>query len=153
MRVIELPGEPPLVLEHLVLDLNGTLTNHGELLPGVAERLSTLARDLHLHLLTADTFGTADAVGSVLDLPVARVSSGAEKQEYVAALGPDATAAIGNGRNDVAMLEAVALAIAIIGPEGSAFAAVAAADIVCRSITEALDLVIDERMLGSTLRR
>jgi soluble P-type ATPase len=49
----------------------------------------------------------------------------------VAALGADSTAAIGNGRNDAAMLRVARIGIAIVGPEGSASAAIAAADVVC----------------------
>jgi soluble P-type ATPase len=67
-------------------------------------------------------------------------------------LGPPACAAVGNGLNDVPMLEAAALAIAVTGPEGASAPALAAADIVCRSIVEALDLLLDERALVATMR-
>jgi soluble P-type ATPase len=50
------------------------------------------------------------------------------------------------------MLEAAALAIAIVGPDGASAHAVAAADIVCASIVQALDLLLDERALIATLR-
>jgi soluble P-type ATPase len=60
--------------------------------------------------------------------------------------------AIGNGRNDVAMLEAAALGIAVLGPEGTAGGAVAAADVVARSVQEALALLTEPRALTATLR-
>lgn len=44
------------------------------------------------------------------------------------------------------------LGIAIIDPEGAAGGTVRAANIVCRSVTDALDLLIDERLLIATLR-
>ncbi len=68
-------------------------------------------------------------------------------------LGPERCVAIGNGANDAAMLEAAALGIAVVGPEGAAASAVGNADVVCTSITDALDLLLDERALIATLRR
>jgi soluble P-type ATPase len=50
------------------------------------------------------------------------------------------------------MLGHVALGIAVIGAEGASAATVARADIVCRSIVEALDLLADPRTIAATLR-
>ena len=152
MRTIEIPGEASLRLEYLVLDVNGTLTARGELIDGVAERLEGLAGDLALHLLTADTFGIASALGGRLGVPVTLIRSGEDKAAYVQTLGAGITVAIGNGRNDAAMLQAARLGIAIIGPEGAAAATLLAADLIFRSVTEALDLLLDDRSLIATLR-
>ena len=153
MRVIELPGQPVMVLRDLVLDLNGTLTNRGALIPGVAERLALLKSDLKFSLLTADTLGMAEAAAGELGVAVTRVTDGAEKAAIVERLGADGVVAIGNGRNDVAMLQAARLGIAVIGPEGAAAGTLVAADVICRSITDALDLLVDERLLIATLRQ
>jgi soluble P-type ATPase len=149
---IEIPGRPLLEIEHVLLDLNGTLTNRGGLIDGVAERLSRIERQLNLHALSADTFGTLDELANALHISGHRISSGAEKREFLQALGPQRCAAIGNGTNDVSMLSAAALGIAVIGPEGASMAALTAADVVCRSILEALDLLLDERAIVATLR-
>jgi len=42
-----------------VLDFNGTLAADGMLLPGVKDQLERLSGVLRLHVLTADTFGSA----------------------------------------------------------------------------------------------
>jgi P-type E1-E2 ATPase len=152
MRIIEIPGGDPMRLDHLVLDLNGTLSDRGVLLPGVAERIDLLAPDLQVHLVTADTFGSAAELAKGLALSVTVIHSGDEKATFVRKLDAEATAAIGNGRNDEAMLSAARLGIAVIGPEGAASDALRAADIVCRSVTDALDLLIDDRLLIATLR-
>lgn len=68
-------------------------------------------------------------------------------------LGPHATAAIGNGLNDVPMLRAAALGIAVIGPEGAGGATLAAADVVVLSIEAALGLLGDPLTLTATLRQ
>jgi soluble P-type ATPase len=149
---IDIPGRPLLEIEHLLLDLNGTLTDRGGLIDGVAERLPRIERQLTLHALCADTFGTLDELASELHISAHRISSGTEKQQFLEALGPQRWAAIGNGTNDASMLRATALGIAVIGPEGASVAALTAADVVCRSILEALDLLLDERAVVATLR-
>ena len=136
-----------------MLDLNGTLTNRGELIDGVAERLARLGAQLEVHVLSADTFGTLPAATAELGARVHTISSGDDKARHVLELGADRCAAIGNGANDVAMLDAAALGIAVVGPEGAAASAVRDADIVCASILDALDLLLDERALVATLRR
>jgi P-type E1-E2 ATPase len=152
MRIIELPGDRTLRLEHVVLDLNGTLSDRGNLIPGVAERIARLATDLEVHLVTADTFGTASGLAERLKVAMTTIATGADKAGLVASLGADATVAIGSGRNDIAMLRAARLGIAVVGPEGAAAEAIQASDIVCRSVTEALDLLLDDRVLIATLR-
>ncbi len=153
MRTYHVPGAATIEIDHVVLDLNGTLSDRGGLIEGVADRLAALARDVELHLVTADTLGTAGQLAAGLPVSVVTISRGSDKADLVRGLGAGRTVAIGNGRNDEAMLRMAELGIAVIGPEGAAGLAVVAADIVCRSIGDALDLLLDDgRTLASTLR-
>jgi len=148
----DVPGREPLALEFLLLDVNGTLTDRGSLIQGVAERLAAIGERLEVRILSADTFGTLETIAIELGARAERVASGADKARVVAELGAARCAVIGNGVNDAAMLEAAALGIAVVGPEGAAGAALRAADVVCASILDALDLLLDERALVATLR-
>jgi soluble P-type ATPase len=156
---------------HLVLDLNGTLALDGVLIDGVAPRVRALARELNAHLLTADAHGTGAQVAKALGIAFHRLPSAprttaseaapseaapleaAQKERFVAALGAAGVIAIGNGNNDMGMLRAASLGIAVLGPEGAARAALEAADIVARDILEALDLLLHPRRIAATLRR
>ncbi len=149
---LDLPGGAPLTLEHLLLDQNGTLSDRGALLDGVESRLLALKERLVPHILSADTFGTLDQVTGRLGVAGQHVLTGADKRRFLEHLGAGNCAAVGNGRNDVEMLRGAALGIAVIGPEGASTAALAAADIACGSILDALDLLLDERALVATLR-
>ena len=142
---VEIPGSGSLELDHLLLDQNGTLSDRGELIAGVGERLVT-------HILTADTFGTLGQLAAELGAEGHRVGTGEDKLSFLEDLGAHRCAAIGNGRNDIAMLRGAALGIAVIGPEGASSEAVAAADVVCQSVLDALGLLLDERVLVATLR-
>jgi soluble P-type ATPase len=153
MLTIDLRGGDSFELESLVLDINGTLTDHGTLVEGVAERLGLLADVLQIHVLTADTYGTAEGLARRLTMATfTTIADGAEKAARVEALGADRVVAIGNGRNDEAMLRAARLGIVVLGTEGAATSTILAADVACATITDALDLLLDERAITATLR-
>ena len=71
---------------------------------------------------------------------------------YVAELGRSNTVCIGNGRNDRLMLQAAALSIAVIGPEGAALDTLHAAAVITPDIRAALDLLLHPLRLAATLR-
>jgi soluble P-type ATPase len=148
-------GEETLEIRHLVLDFNGTLAVDGKLKPGVAELLRELSRRVQVHIVTAGTFGGVE--NEVRDIPcVLTILQGADqtaqKARYVEELGAEATACIGNGRNDRAMLEKSRLGILTIQEEGAATASLLAADIVCGDIVSALRLLLQPLRLTATLR-
>ena len=155
MISIDVPGFHALRLEHLVMDYNGTLAVDGRLLPGVAEVLKDLASRIHIHVITADTFGLVKQ--QLSGLPVAVTITPAENQAeaklgFITELGGTSVVAIGNGRNDRKMLHAAALGIVVIQKEGSAAETLASADVVCLDILDALELLINHRRLVATLR-
>jgi P-type E1-E2 ATPase len=150
--LVPVPGGPDLSLDHLVLDVNGTLTDRGELIDGVADALAALRGELELHVLSADTFGTAQTIASQIGAAFARVPDGEAKRRYVEVVGSARCVAIGNGRNDGLMLQSVALGIAVVGPEGASGRAITAADVVARSIGDALAMLREPKTLTATLR-
>lgn len=152
MLRVYIPGRGELRLEHVVLDLNGTLSDRGALIPDVGWRLQRAGADMRLHLLTADTYRTANAIAAELGATLRLVGGGEDKREYVEQLGAERCVAIGNGANDIAMLKAAGIGIAVLGSEGTSFAAMAAADVVCRSAQEAIDLLLSPLALTATLR-
>jgi soluble P-type ATPase len=151
--LVAVPGRAELRLAHLILDVNGTLTDRGALLAGVPERIDRLRECLDVRLLTADTYGTLPAIVTALGgIPAERVGSGVEKAAVADRLGARSCAAIGNGANDEALLRAVGLGIAVLGREGASARSLAAADIVCGSVLDALDLLLAPEALAATLR-
>ena len=155
MIKIDIPGFRLLQLEHLVLDYNGTLAQDGTLLPGVSAALTELAADISVHVITADTFGVAARELEKLPLVLSIIPLGDQVQaklDYVNALGAETVVAIGNGRNDRKMLQAAAVGIALVQKEGGAAQTIVAADVVCLSIADALDLLRHSKRMVATLR-
>nr|WP_320114101.1 ATPase P [uncultured Desulfuromonas sp.] len=156
MITIDIPGYKTLNLQHLVLDYNGTLACDGQLLSALIPLLQQLAENLTLHVVTADTHGSAAqqlaAVAPRLEV-LEQQDQDLGKQRFIHHLGTDNCVAIGNGYNDHLMLKDATLGLAVVGPEAAATIAVNAADVVCLSCREALELLLRPARLIATLRR
>ncbi len=152
----EVPGMGKYQLEHLVLDVNGTIACDGHLIPGVEEKLSALSGKIHVHLVTADTYGMQAGIDETLGLKsecIGPACQAKQKLEYVRRLGSRSVAAIGNGANDGLMLKEAALGILVIGREGASVEAMQCAGIVVADINHALELLLHPKRVAATLRR
>ena len=150
------PGNDSLTLEHLVLDVNGTIAKDGKLLAGIPERIQKLSEKLKIHILTADTHGKQSEIDSILSIKGLRISPKNEAQQkmnYVLDLGKENTVAIGNGANDSLMIKSAHLGIVVIGNEGAAIETLINSDIVCTNIFDALDLLLNSKRIVATLRK
>jgi P-type E1-E2 ATPase len=156
MITISIPDYKEITLQHLVLDMNGTLALDGKLLPGVKSLIVKLRPMLDIHLITADTHGGGQDAAQELGIRFHKMQpgpGGPQKLTLVRELGPESVVAIGNGANDALMLKEAALGIAVNGREGAAVAAIQAADIYTPSILDALDLLLHIDRIRATLRR
>lgn len=156
MIELSIPGRGDLALEHLVMDVNGTLAVDGILLEGVARRIGVLRSRLGIHLLTADTHGGQAVMDQLLNLQAVRLQPGDEagqKEAYVRQLGAERVAAIGQGANDARMLQAAALGICVQSVEGLAVETLNSADLLLPDIITALDLFDRPLRLIASLRK
>lgn len=154
--VITIPNYRTMQLRHLVLDYNGTIAKDGVLLDEVKALLPALCERYKVHVITADTFGTVAAQLEGFDVQVTVLKSDDhtyEKALYLDKLNVLHCAAVGNGSNDARMLKDARLAIAVLGDEGCSIQALTGADIACKSIGEALELLLNEKRVIATLRR
>ena len=156
MIELTIPGRGDLSLEHLVMDVNGTLAVDGILMDGVARRIANLRDRLTVHLLTADTHGGQAAIDHLLNLQAVRIQRGDEagqKAAYVRQLGAEHVAAIGQGANDASMLAAAALGICVMSIEGLAVEDLNSSDLLMPDILSALDLFDRPLRLIASLRK
>lgn len=155
MIKLEIPGWKKLNIKYLVCDYNGTLACDGKLLPELAEILINISEQVQVFVITADTFGIA--AEQLIDLPVkleilSHDRQAERKVEFVKELGCDDCVCLGNGRNDRLMLQKAALGICLLQKEGAAAETVQAADVVCNSAADAMQLLLHPRRLIATLR-
>lgn len=157
MIKIAIPGykKEELSLQHLILDFNGTLAIDGKLISGVSEKLISLSQKITIHVLTGNTYGTAEE--ELKGLPCKLISLGernqqAAKENYLNTLDSETIISIGNGRNDKMMLLKSAIGIIVLQAEGASANSLTAADIVCHNIFDAFDLLENPNRIKSTLR-
>ena len=154
MLSIKIPGREELILNHLILDYNGTIAEDGEIIEGIRPRLAELAKELSIYVITADTHGTAAKKCEGLPLQVLTFPTtevGRIKAEEAGKM-EGGVITIGNGFNDIQMSDAADLSICVIGREGCCGALLAHSDVVVTSIEDALDLLLKTDRLRATLR-
>lgn len=155
MIITEIPGFGRVNIEHLVSDFTGTLSEDGRLYEGVRQRLISLSKQFSIHILTADTFGTAKKELEGIDCVVhilKDLNHDVQKEEYVKGLAPEKVFALGNGKNDRKMLKTARVGVVICLKEGCSVDAITAADIFVTSPCDALDLIVETRRMKATLR-
>ena len=156
MVQFNIPGVGKYKLEHLVMDVNGTLAVDGQLIEGVAERIASLRGLITVHLLTADTHGRQAALDKRLNLAAVRIKPGSEpkqKADYVRKLDEERCAAIGQGANDAEMVAVARLGICVMSIEGVSKETLLASDLVVPDILSALELLEKPVRIVASLRR
>ena len=154
MIKIQIPGREELVLNHLILDYNGTIAEDGNIIEGIRPRLDVLSKDLSIYVITADTHGTAARKCEGLPLQVLTFPTtevGRIKAEEAQKLS-GGVITIGNGFNDLQMSDVADLSICVMGKEGCCGALLMHTDVVVTSIEDALDLLLIPGRLRATLR-
>lgn len=154
MKIL-IPGRTPLNLEHLVLDYNGTIACDGKIISGVKERLNALSDDLNIHIITADTFGSVKSNTGAINCTIAPLGTDNQdrgKLDFLNTLNAETCVSVGNGFNDHMMTARSAIGIALIQNEGASSKTLLTSDIVCTSIIDALDLLLNPLRLIATLR-
>ena len=153
---IKIPGGEEINIKHIVFDVNGTLALDGTILPEVSSLLIELRERTNIHLLTADTHGKQAEIDQQLGMTATRVKAGKEAEQkaaFLKSLGPDQSAAIGQGANDSLMLKEARIGICVLSDEGTALETLLQADLVTPNINTALSLFIHPSRLVASLRK
>ncbi|MBN2259135.1 MAG: HAD hydrolase family protein [Clostridiales bacterium] len=151
---IEIPFGEKFEIKNLVFDYNGTVAVDGIIIAGFFERLRKYS-DLGIYVITADTYGTVKEQLKSTNIEVTIISKekgSLDKLNFVKSLGSKSVMAFGNGSNDRLMLEEAGLGICIIGNEGASVKTLMSADMVVKSLDEALDLIDNPDKIIAGLR-
>jgi soluble P-type ATPase len=142
-------------IETIVLDMNGTIATDGKITAEIKAKINSLAQKVKIYVLTADTQGTASEEVKGLTVELVKIEEEGSvngKFEFLKTINPEKTVVIGNGNNDQLILKETCLGIGVLGEEGMAVSAMKHADLVVKSIADALDLFMKPKRLMATLR-
>ena len=152
---IDIPGFGQRWIRMAISDYTGTQSFGGVVDSEVKKRLKRLVTLVDLHIVTADSFGTAESelMGIATPYKLRTGKHDIEKADYVSRFD---LVAFGNGNNDRLMLKTVkeggGVAIAVDNGEGCAMDAMRNADLFVVGAANALDLLLDPLRLKATLR-
>lgn len=154
---IKIPWGDKYVIDNVVFDLNGTLANNGKIAETTVNLLKDLAEETNIYILTADTHGTAESLrkkmGDFIKIVVLQSDDHVEeKAKFVHSLGYRETIAIGNGMNDVKMVQEAVLSIGVIGKEGMYAPLIQRVSILVTDIDDAIEMLIHPLKMVATLR-
>jgi P-type E1-E2 ATPase len=156
MIELNIPGRPQVTIRHAVLDFNGTFAEDGILMDHVKDALMELSKLVKLHVVSGDTNGTVKTQCAELPVTISVLqpdNQTEQKRRYVAALLSEGVVAVGNGANDSGMFAEADLAIAVLGPEGLAAAALREADVIVKDPVDGFRLLLKSNRITGTLRQ
>lgn len=155
---LDIPGFGRRVIRTVISDFTGTLSYGGKIAPATKSRLRRLLRLVDLHVITADSYGTAGPqLAGIAEPHMLRSRPhDIEKRAFARRFDLRHVAAFGNGNNDRLMMQAVraggGIAIAVDNGEGCAVDTLRRANIFITGAANALDLLLNPTAAKATLR-
>ncbi len=154
MISIQRPGQEPLEIDIILIDFEGTLASDRRVHPKAKDKINLLSKRVRIYILAKEE---KERVTEVLKRVKAEIvflkeeNTSREKLNLLKQLGAGRTAAIGNGADDVLMVDEAGLGICIIGREGAAGETIQKADLVFPDIVDALDFFLKPLRQKATL--
>ncbi len=154
MILLQRPGSEPLQIESLLIDFEGTLAIDRRVHPKTKDKLNLLSKRLKICVLSKEPKEIVETALRKVEAELVCVKEGESSKEKMVCLerlGPERTVAIGQGMDDVEMIERSAFGICVLGKEGTAAKAIEKADLVVTNIVDALDFLLKPLRQRATL--
>jgi soluble P-type ATPase len=149
-------GQEPLEIDFILLDFEGTLASDRRVHPKAKDRINLLSKRTKIYILTKEEKILMEEVLKKVKAEIIYLMEGEasqQKLDLLRQLGASRTVAIGNGVDDVPMIEEAGLGISVMGKEGTFSEAMKKADVVFMNILDALDFLLKPLRQKATLNR
>ncbi len=156
MISIERPGQESLEIEFILIAFEGTLASDRRVHPKAKDRINLLSKRTKIYILTKEEKILMEEVLKKVKAEIIYLMEGEASQQKLVLLrklGAPQCVAIGNGADDVPMIEEAGLGISVIGKEGTFSEAMKKADLVFMNILDALDFLLKPLRQRATLGR
>jgi len=154
MITIQRPGQSNLETEFILIDFEGTLASDRRVHPKAKDKINLLSKRTKIYILTAEEKEQVEEVLRKVKAEFIYLTQGESSQkklDLLRQLGPNRTVAIGNGADDVSMIEEAGLGICVLGKEGISSETLKKADVVFTNILDALDFLLKPLRQKATL--
>ncbi len=154
---IKIPWGEKYTIENVVFDLNGTLATNGIIAETTGDLLKELAQQAKIYIITADTHNTAEQlkeeIGAFAEIFVLKSDEhDLEKARFVHTLGFRETVTLGNGANDLKMVEEGILSFGVMAGEGVYAPLLSKVDIVVHNVDHAIEMLLNPMKIVATIR-
>ncbi|MBM4338855.1 MAG: hypothetical protein FJ110_04865 [Deltaproteobacteria bacterium] len=154
MIALQRPGQTPLEIEYLLIDYEGVLATDGRVHPKAKDKINLLAKRTSVYILAKTGQVKVEETLRKVKADVIFLTEGQaskEKLDLLRRLGPERTVVIGNGIDDVPILEEAGFSICAIGKEGASGEAIKRAGLIVTNILDALDFLLKPLRQKATL--
>jgi soluble P-type ATPase len=156
MISIQRPGMESLDIHFVLIDFEGTLAMDGRVHPKAKDKVNLLSKRATIYILTKSNREKVEETLKKMKVEILYLTEGDSSQQklnVLQRLGSHQTAVIGNGLDDVRIMEQAGLGMCVIGKEGSSAEAMAKADLVVNNVLDALDFLLKPLRQRATLSR
>ena len=156
MISIQRAGMENLEIQFVLIDFEGTLAMDGRVHPKAKDKVNLLSKRATIYILTKRDRGKVEETLRKMKVEILYVTEGDSSQQklnLLQRLGSHQTAVIGNGLDDVQIMEQAGLGMCVIGKEGSSAEAMAKADLVVTDVLDGLDFLLKPLRQRATLSR
>jgi soluble P-type ATPase len=154
MISIQRPGQPPIDIEYLLIDYEGTLASDGRVHPKAKDKINLLSKRVKIYILVKSEKERVEETLRRVKADLFYVTEGEaskQKLDLLLNLGAPRTVVIGNGVDDLPIMEEAGLCLCAIGKEGTSSEIIERADIVFIHILDALDFLLKPLRQKATL--
>ena len=154
MILIQRPGQLPLEIDSILIDFEGTLASDRRVHPKAKDKINLLSKRTKIYILTKEE--KAEEILKKVKAETICFKEGEmsqQKLDLLHRLGASRTGVIGNGVDDVPMMEEAGFGICVMSQEGTFTETMKKADLVFMNILDALDFLLKPLRQKATLGR
>jgi len=154
MISIERPGQANLDVEFILIDFEGTLASDRRIHPKAKDKINLLSKRAKIYILTKEEKIVAEEALKKVRAEIVYCKEGrtsSQKLDFLRQLGTIRAVVIGNGVDDVPMIEEAGLGICVLSKEGTSGEAMKKVDLVFMNILDALDFLLKPLRQKATL--
>jgi len=154
MISIERPGQSNLEIDFILIDFEGTLASDRRVHPKAKDKVNLLSKRTKIYILAKEEKERVEEALRKIKAEIVYLTEGEASQkklDLLRQLGQTKTVAIGNGADDVRMIEEAGFGICVLGKEGTFSEAMKKADVVFLNILDALDFLLRPLRQKATL--
>jgi soluble P-type ATPase len=156
MIIIQRPGQEPLEIEFLFIDFEGTLAQDRRVHPKAKDKINLLSKRTKIYILAKGEKEIVEEALKKVKAEIIYLTEGGSSQgklDLLQRLGGAKTVAIGNGVDDIPMMEEAGLGMCVISKEGTSSETMKKADLVFPNILDALDFLLKPLRQKATLTK